>query len=204
MAFASPSFDSTSSDMVSRLRARDAMAWDRMAELYAPLVFYWCRRSNLQQADAADVVQDVFASVATAIEGYESRSGSNFRGWLWMITRNKINDHFRGRQRDGEAAGGTSANAQFAQVPAEGSGYAPSDADDADRHEFSALLHRGLENVKAEFADRTWRAFWRSAVEGDTTADVAAELGITANAVRQAKSRVLRRLRDELGDDQVV
>lgn len=54
--------------------------------------------------------------------------------------------------------------------------------------------------VRSEFEDRTWQAFWRVAVEGHATAEVAADLGITANAVRQAKSRVLRRLRQELGD----
>ncbi len=195
-------YDSTSSHLLSRLRSRDTEAWSRMVDLYGPLVFYWCRRSRLQQADAADILQNVFAAVASSIDEYESRDDGNFRGWLWTITRHKINDHFRGIQRDGLAAGGTSAHLRMAEVPDRSAEYHPSEADDdRDRQEFSALLHRGLQNVKAEFEDRTWQAFWRSAVEGDSTADIAAEMGITANAVRQAKCRVLRRLRDELGGD---
>ncbi len=80
--------------------------------------------------------------------------------------------------------------------------YQPSEeGDPQDQNELSALLHRGLEIVKSEFETRTWDAFWRVAVEGDRTADVAADMGISANAVRQAKSRVLRRLRDELGEE---
>ena len=176
-----------------------------MTDLYGPLVFYWCRRSHLQQADAADVVQNVFAAVASSIDRYQSQANGNFRGWLWTITRNKINDHFRAILRDGEAVGGTDAQAHLAQVPDANAAYQPSESgDDQDREEFSALLHRGLEQVKAEFEERTWRAFWRAAVEGDSTADIAAEMGITAGAVRQAKSRVLRRLRDEWGEAAVV
>jgi len=202
MVGTSSTYDSTSSHMVSRLRDRDAEAWLHMVDLYGPLVFYWCRRAKLQQADAADILQNVFAAVSASIDGYQSRAEGTFRGWLWTITQHKINDHFRSTQRHGEATGGTSANVRMAEVPTPTIEYQPSETDDAqDRQEFSAMLHRGLENVKAEFEDRTWKAFWRAAVEGDSTADIAAEMGITANAVRQAKSRVLRRLRDELGDD---
>ena len=100
MAQGLSSSESTSSDLVTRLRQHDAAAWSRMADLYGPLVFYWCRRSQLQQADAADVVQNVFTAVAGAIAGYERRADGNFRGWLWTITRNKINDHFRQRGSD--------------------------------------------------------------------------------------------------------
>jgi RNA polymerase sigma-70 factor (ECF subfamily) len=201
MSGALSSSESTSSDLVTRLRARDAQAWSRLADLYGPLVFYWCRRSNLQEADAADVVQNVFSAVASAIGEYQQRSDSNFRGWLWTITWNKINDHFRVQFRDGQAPGGSTANARLAELPAAAANYQPSETSDPqDRTEFSALLHRGLESVQAEFEPRTWQAFWRAAVEGDSTADIAAEMGITAGAVRQAKSRVLRRLRDELGE----
>ncbi len=104
-----PSFGSTSSHLITRLQGREAEAWERMADLYAPLVFYWCRRSNLQQADAADVLQNVFVSVASAIEGFDRREGSTFRGWLWTITRNKIHDYHRDCQRDGRPRGGSSA-----------------------------------------------------------------------------------------------
>jgi RNA polymerase sigma-70 factor (ECF subfamily) len=192
------SFGSTSSDLISRVRARDESAWERLAELYGPLVYYWCRRSNLRGEDAADVFQNVFAAVSANIDQYEQRDDSNFRAWLWTIARNKIHDHFRRIGRDGEAAGGTAAHERLAELP----DYQPAEASDVkDRDELSALLHRGLTVVQAEFEASTWRAFWRAAVEGDSTADIAADMGITAGAVRQAKSRVLRRLRDELGEN---
>jgi RNA polymerase sigma-70 factor (ECF subfamily) len=82
MAVSQFTFGSTSSDLISRLRARDALVWERMAELYGPLVFYWCRRSNLLGEDAADILQNVFTAVAAGIDNYQQREGSNFRGWL--------------------------------------------------------------------------------------------------------------------------
>lgn len=198
MAVSPSAYGSTSSDLISRLRAHDAIAWERMVELYGPLVFYWCRRSGLQSDDAGDVFQEVFTSVAAGIDKYQQRPGSNFRGWLWTITRNKINDHFRRLRQSGQAPGGTTAQIHLSELP----DYLPNEAADADdRHELSALLRRGLHVVRAEFEQRTWQAFWRAAIEGDSTADIAADMGITANAVRQAKCRVLRRLRDEMGDN---
>ena len=96
-----------------------------------------------------------------------------------------------------DAADGTNAYAELAAVSEQLSDDSMSVTSP---REVNGLLHRAMEMVKAEFEHRTWNAFWRSAVENEPTTEIAAHLGITANAVRQAKSRVLRRLREELGD----
>ncbi len=64
----------------------------------------------------------------------------------------------------------------------------------------TSLLHRALEIIRPDFEDRTWQAFWRATVEGHTAADIAQDFGMTPRAVRQAKYRVLQRLRTELDD----
>ena len=75
------------------------MAWDRLSLLYAPLVFHWCRRRGLREADAADIVQDVFQAVATHLQPFRKQEPADtFRGWLRTITENKIHDHFRRRR----------------------------------------------------------------------------------------------------------
>lgn len=197
MSFGNSAFGKTSSDLLSRLRANEASAWERMADLYGPLVYYWCRRSGLHSEDASDVFQNVFSAVAKNIGKFEKREGQNFRGWLWTITRSKINDHFRRLKNHAAAAGGTNARLQMAEV----ADYEPDDDSDvSDRHELSALLHRGLDVVRDEFEDCTWQAFWRVTVDGHSTAEIAADMGISTGAVRQAKSRVLRRLKDEMGE----
>jgi RNA polymerase sigma-70 factor (ECF subfamily) len=62
----------------------------------------------------------------------------------------------------------------------------------------SLILPIGWEMVRAEFENRTWDAFRRVAIEGQPSARVATDLGMSIEAVYQAKSRVLRRLRQEL------
>ncbi len=188
----------TSATLVQRVRALEPEAWERLAELYGPLIYSWCRRYGLQAPDAADVVQEVFSAVAAAIGRFEhGAKGSTFRGWLWTIARNKIRDFYRRRQNEAGGVGGTAAQLQLMEIPDE---LTDSNGDASSHSAMSGLMHRALELVRAQFEPQTWTAFWRVVVEGQTTADVAADMGITANGVRQAKSRVLRRLRAELGD----
>jgi RNA polymerase sigma-70 factor (ECF subfamily) len=57
-----------------------------------------------------------------------------------------------------------------------------------------------VEQVRGDFEEQTWQAFWLTVVEGRSATVLAPELGMTAAAVRQAKARVLRRLKEELGE----
>jgi RNA polymerase sigma-70 factor (ECF subfamily) len=147
--------------------------------------------------DAADVVQEVFGAVATGIDAFRrDRPGDSFRAWLAGITRHKIADHFRRRQDRPEARGGTDAHEQLQQVPDPETELVASPDEGVD----SLVYRLGLDLVRAEFENRTWGAFWQTAVENRPARDVADELGMSVLAVYKAKSRVLRRLRQELGD----
>jgi RNA polymerase sigma-70 factor (ECF subfamily) len=123
------------------------------------------------------------------------RPGDSFRGWLWAITRNKVNDHFRQIARSPEAAGGTDARLRMGQVPFELDDREGSSTGDDDA---TVMLHRALELIRGEFEEQNRQAFWRTSVEQQSSTDVARDSGMTPNAVRQAKYRVLRRLRREL------
>ncbi len=190
-----PGPGSTSTSLVDHLKRRDAEGWRRHVQLYGPLIYRWCRRGRLQPEDAADVIQEVFRTVAVRIHDFRrDRPGDSFRGWLWTITRHKIGHHLRRRQRQPNAAGGSDAQRGMLNLPEQ----LPDDEESA--ADFSALVHRAMDLVRVEFADRTWQAFWRTTAEGRTAYDVADELGVTPGAVRMAKCRVLRRLREELPD----
>ncbi len=192
-----PTPSGTSSSLIDRVKADEAGAWDRLVSLYAPLVHHWCRRWTLQDDDLADVFQEVFKTLILHIgEFRRDRKGDTFRGWLRTIARNKVLDHFRKHAR--EVEGGSEANWRFSQLAApEDSGADPEEAAELQR-----LFHRGLELIRPEFEERTWKAFWRTAVDGRTPQETAAELSMTPGAVRVAKSRVLQRLREELGDSE--
>jgi RNA polymerase sigma-70 factor (ECF subfamily) len=182
----------TSLTLLDRVRAADPDAWRRLVHLYSPLIFSWARRAGLAEPDAADLVQDVWQSAAAALDRFRrDRDTGTFRGWLWTIARNKTRDHFRARQDEPAAAGGTDARRLLQAVPEQ----EPAGESDGDEH---GLLHRALDLIRPEFEERTWQAFWRMTADGQRAADVGAELGLAANAVHQAKFRVLRRLRQEM------
>ena len=192
----------TSSSLLVRLKASEQSAWERVVELYGPLVYRWCRSAALQAADAADVGQEVFVAVARTIgQFHHNKPADSFRAWLRTITRNKIHDFFKKKTGEILAAGGSSAQQALAQIPASGDTGTWDSVSKVDEQDENRLLCRqAIELIRNEFEDRTWQAFWRFAVEEQDVQLVAAELGITLNAVYLAKSRILRRLRVEFAD----
>jgi RNA polymerase sigma-70 factor (ECF subfamily) len=184
----------TSLGLLERVRSRDTAAWDRLVRLYSPLLDRWCRQANLQDADVADIRQEVFLAVARGIEQFRRDSaGGTFRGWLRGITRNKICDLWR-RTRGGQAgAGGSDAYQSLLQLPAE----AIDDSQGPPPEEADILYRRALDLIATDFEENSWNAFWRVIVEGQRPAHVAADLNMTINAVYLAKARVLARLREE-------
>ena len=187
----------TSASLIARVRGRDDVAWSELIELYAPLVYYWCRKTNIPEQDIADVLQDVFRSVVTNIATFRNdRPSDTFRGWLRTVTRSRLNDYFRQQARIPLAAGGSDFKSRIERVP----DPIGEDSDAEETRLENVLFHRGLDRIRQHFDPRTWQAFWRTAVDGLTAADAAAELGMQPGAVRVAKSRVLQRLRQQLGD----
>lgn len=177
------------------LKEDDPDAWRQFADLYGPLVYYWCRGFGLQPQDAADVFQEVFGAVVRAVGDFKHEGGT-FRGWLWTIVRNKVRDHHRRQADRGVAIGGSVALQRLAELPE----IIPESMSGDDRDEINSLLHRALDNVRTQVEQRTWQAFWLAAVEGVEVANIASDLEMSSNNVRQAKCRVLRRLREEIGD----
>lgn len=187
---------STSPSLLDGLRAEQPGAWEAMVELYAPLVLSWCRRGPLTEADAADVFQDVFQTVAAKLDQFELRGPrDSFRAWLRAITRSRVADHLRKAAREPAGRGGSTMQQSLQELALpEEPDELPAGLDPALR----AFLRRGLDRVRPQVRDRTWLAFWRTVVEDRPHADVAEELGMTPGAVRVAKCRVLQRLRAAL------
>jgi RNA polymerase sigma-70 factor (ECF subfamily) len=188
--------ESTSRSLLERARKRDPLAWQRLTDVYGPLVYQWCRRANLQAGDAADVMQEVFQSVFQSLDRFQkTRPEDSFRGWLWTITRNKIRDYYRAHGDQPVAQGGSSAQQWLQQFADDDT----SDAHEANREPQQAwLAQRAVALLHSDFEESTWQAFWLTGVEQQPAEAVAQQLGISLAAVYKAKSRVLRRLREEL------
>jgi RNA polymerase sigma-70 factor (ECF subfamily) len=188
---------SISSSLLERLKANSPESWRRFVHLFGPVVYQWCRHRGLQAADAGDVGQNVFREVAVRVSDFRrDRRGDTFRGWLWTITQSKIADYWRSQLKGPVATGGSTAQVRLEQLAADSLAEPDSQAD---AKSLGSLYRRGLELIRCEFEERTWQAFWRVVVDRCRPAEVADELGMSVNSVYLAKSRVLRRLRAELG-----
>lgn len=187
---------STSLSLLDLVRQRNQEAWNRLTYLYAPLVHHWCHSWGVHGPDTEDLCQEVFQAVVLGLATFRrDRPGDTFRGWLRVIARRKFLDHCRQRQRQPQAEGGSDAHLRMQRVeePEQPDGQDPPE-------EVTRLHHRALELIHSQFEERTWQAFWHCAVEGRAPVDVGHDMGMTPAAVRKAKSRVLQRLKSELGE----
>jgi RNA polymerase sigma-70 factor (ECF subfamily) len=178
----------TSPSLLEQLRQPDQpAAWDRFAELYTPLLYYWCRRLGLDGEEARDLVQDVFVVLVDQLPKFAYDPGKRFRSWLRTVAHNKWRERHRRAGRLPITHG-----ADLDEI-ADGR-----DADVLEEAEHVRFLTaRALELIKPQFEPQTWEAFWEYAIQGRPAAEVARALGLSPNAVYIAKSRVQTRLREE-------
>jgi RNA polymerase sigma factor (sigma-70 family) len=192
-------FPTTRASLLVRLRdARDAQAWADFVDLYAPLVYGYALKQGLQDADASDLCQEVLRAVAGAAGrfDYDPRLG-RFRNWLFTLVRRKLANL---RQRRIVRGSGDDATKQLLeQIPS--SNGADDDAE-WERDWQRRIFEWACEQARRDVNDRTWRAFWATAVDGRSGKDVARELGITVAAVYLARGRVTARLKELVASQQ--
>jgi RNA polymerase sigma factor (sigma-70 family) len=187
----------TRASLLIRLRdPDDREAWRQFVALYAPLIHGLARKRGLQDADAADLTQEVLQAVAGAVGrlDYDPARGT-FRGWLYTIARRRIHDFLDSRQRR-EQGSGDSATLQLLEEQ-------PAQDEESQRWERDYRQHvfnLAAEQVRGSFEPATWQAFWLLAVEGMTGAEAARVIGLSVAAVYVAKSRVLARLKQRIQD----
>jgi RNA polymerase sigma-70 factor (ECF subfamily) len=184
MAVHSPA---TSASLLDQARDNCAAGWEKLVTLYTPLLQAWLTAAGLQPADREDLIQRVLEILVRQLPDFEhsGRAGA-FRAWLRGITVNLLREFWRARP-------GPDAGARLEQLSDPDARLSRLWDEQHDRH----VLHALMRLVRPEFTDATWQAFRRLAFDGVPARDVAAELGLSVNAVLIAKSRVLARLREE-------
>jgi RNA polymerase sigma-70 factor (ECF subfamily) len=180
--------ETTSTSLLRLLREPGRQrAWERFVDLYGPLLLHWARQ-RLPEDEAEELVQEIFTRLLEKLPQFTYEPGKRFRGWLYTVALHCRHDWLRRRGR--EPAGG---------APAVEEAAGPDNVAEFREEEHRRyLVRRALAVMRAEFEPATWRACWEVAAEGRPAAEVAAELGISPNAVYIARHRVLRRLRQEL------
>jgi RNA polymerase sigma factor (sigma-70 family) len=183
----------TKPSLLVRLRdPLDAAAWQTFVALYAPLVYLFLRRRSLQDADAADLTQEVMGEVSRAIRSFEYHpERGRFRDWLLIITRRRLIRFHEQRARKLEQVSGS-------ELPEP----AGDDAPDQDWNDafHARVLRVALHRIRPHFEESSWQAFERVWLEHRPAAETADELSLSIEAVYMAKSRILRRLEVEVQD----
>jgi RNA polymerase sigma-70 factor (ECF subfamily) len=176
--------------LLERLRQPgEQAAWDRFVQLYTPLLLHWANRLGLHDQAARDLVQDVFTVLVEKLPEFRYDPHKRFRAWLWTVTANKC----RERRRRPALPVTQAEEGQLEELPGPDTTEAVSEAEYR-----RYLMQRALQLMQTEFQPTTWQAFWECVVADRPAAEVAAALGLSIDAVYTAKSRVLRRLRQEL------
>jgi RNA polymerase sigma-70 factor (ECF subfamily) len=184
----------TRASLLVRMRdPRDASAWSQFVDLYAPLIYGFARKRGLQDADAADLAQDVLRAVSTGIRSFEyDPLRGMFRSWFFTVVRNKLRDFTSSRARNTPGSGDPDVHSLLDEQPGR-----ESELESAWAQEYEQQLFTwAAEQVRKEVQPATWCAFWQTAVEGKSGKEVALAAGISVPAVYLAKGRVLARLRE--------
>lgn len=189
------SIDSMTSTLLARAKVRDSEAWGRLVDLYSPLVYHWCLRKGLSREDTEDVGQEVFLAVSRGLASFQHET---FRGWLRTITDRKILDFWEKKGKQPIALGGSEIQQRVNAVPSEESTDSSTNGNDEKILKLSVL-----DAIGSEFSAQDLMAFRGVVVDEKTPAEVAEEMNISRNQVYLAKSRVLRRLREGVGDERL-
>lgn len=180
----------TSPTLLGRLRAapNDEAAWAEFVERYGRVIYDWCRRQRLQEADAEDVTQGVLTKLAVHMRTFRYDPDRSFRGWLWTVTRNAVKDWCS------TASKSVAFDSDFFQRLA-ATDELPEELNRAFDLE---LLDEAYARVRGQVLAKTWEAFRLTAVEGVSGPDAAARLGMSVGSVYMARSNVQKRIREEL------
>jgi RNA polymerase sigma-70 factor (ECF subfamily) len=167
--------------------------WRRLLELYQPLLRAWVARAGVPASDVDDLVQDVLLVVFRKVPGFERRGRGAFRAWLRTILAHQLRDYFRGQKYRPTATGDSDIRRTLEELESHDSALSRLWDREHDQHVVASLMER----VQGRFEPETWQAFLRHVQEGEPAGQVAEALGLSLNSVLLAKSRVLKRLRQE-------
>lgn len=192
-------FPITKSSLLLRVRDRtDSSAWAEFVELYTPLVYQYARRQGLQDADAADVAQEVLRTCCQFLSRFDyDRDRGTFRGWLFAVTRTRLINYVSGQKRFPKGQGGS----EFVRILEE-----QPDPDERESRRWNSSYEQRLvewaqDRIRGEFRDdRTWLAYQKTAVAGESPKSVAGELEMSVGAVYVAKARVLKRMKERIAE----
>jgi RNA polymerase sigma factor (sigma-70 family) len=185
----------TRPSLLLRLREpQQERAWQEFLEIYQPLIYRLARRRGIQDADAHEVTQEVLMAVTAAMETWDhDPERGSFRGWLNRVTRNVTVNLLVRQKRGPQSIGDIDSRQLLEAIPAE-----DAESVNFDQEHQRQLFQWAALQIRNEFRETSWQAFWRTTVEGQDVASVAEQLGVTAGVIYVSRSRIMTRLRKKV------
>jgi len=191
-----PEFPETNHSLISRVKnLGDGVSWAEFLRIYQPVVYRMAKRRGLQDADADDVVQQVFVSISRSIDRWEATDGSPpFRAWLTTVARNAVTKALTRRPHD--LATGSTSVAELLNAQPDTSELTAELVSEA-RHE---IVLWAAEQIRSEYSAEIWDVFWRTSIDGDSIAKVSSSTGRTVGAIYVARHRIISRLKEKVSE----
>jgi len=186
----------TRPSLLLRLRdRRDHPAWNEFVAIYEPLIYRLARRKGFQDSDARELTQEVLLSVLRAIDRWDpDPARGSFRGWLFRIARNLMVNFLAQEKRHPRGVGHTDFNRLLAEQPAPDR----AESDLFDEHYRQQVFRWASKQIRDDFREKTWLAFWKTCIDGDEIQTVATSLQMSVGSVYVSRSRVMARLRETI------
>jgi RNA polymerase sigma-70 factor, ECF subfamily len=190
-----PEFPETRVSLILRLgEAEDVRAWQEFAGIYGPALYRLALRRGLQSADAEDVAQEILFAVARAIERFQpDPTQAKFRTWLSRIARNLLADFCAGRAKRPLTQLVSDSWLRAADLSETSEA-----GEDFDQEYRAAIFQLAASRVRERVTSDTWTAFELTAIQHQTTDQVARQLSMAVGTVYVARCRVLKLLRGEV------
>lgn len=186
----------TSLSLLQRLASdRNDADWQRLMAIYRPFMYQRISTYPALVDQAEDIVQEVLMVLLRELPVFQRQRVGSFRAWLRGIVLNQLRTAARRAKKVPQPAGQSDNLLGLIEQLADPDSTASSDFD---REHDKTVFRHAAEIVKNEFNENHWKAFVRHAINGEPVAKVAEQLNVSVNVVLLAKSRVSRRIREEV------
>ncbi len=183
----------TRPSLIVRLKGeRNELAWTEFVSAYEPFLRRLIERQGVPERHVPDATQQVLVAVARSVDGWQDDGDpASFRRWLNRVARNVVLKFMARERRQIGGQGGTDWLECLAHVPDAG-------GEERETEYEYELVVWAAEQVRGEFLESSWKAFWATLIEGRSVAEVAAELGVSPGSVYMSRSRLMARIRSKV------
>ena len=176
--------------LIVRLKSeQNEIAWRDFVGVYEGFLSQIARRQGVPERHVADVTQQILMAIVRSIEGWkDDGNAASFRRWLSTVSRNVVIRFMTQERRQPAAVGGSDLVALLQQVEEK------PDELEIQRYQHELIVW-AAEQVRLEFLETSWQAFWATVIEQKSVEQVAQDLNVSTGSIYMSRSRIMAKIR---------